>query len=137
MNKKTILALIFIFALSQQEAIASNHKPLFVTITSDCCYTCKKLAPVLEELQAEYDGQVEFITLNISSRDQIEEANQMAREYGIDEFFNKNKSSIPKVGIFCPGGTKVKKEFLAETRKEAYENELNKLLADTYSVCSL
>ena len=54
-----------------------------------------------------------------------------------EDFFNRNKSTVPKVGIFCPGSTKAKKEFLGETRKEVYVEELDKLLLDTYTVCSL
>lgn len=131
------MSVILVLTLNSGLALAfSDDKPLFVTITSDCCYSCKKLKPVLEELQFEYDSRVTFVTLYVSGREQIEESRQKAEEYGIAEYFNSNKGMLPKVAILCPGTNKTDKEFLGEIRKEVYEQALDELLLDTSKICN-
>lgn len=136
-KRLTLSAVIFSLVLNSGFAFASDSRPLFVTITSDGCHSCKKLKPIIKELENYYYGQVTFITLNIGSREELEEASQMAHEYGVSGFFDKNKSTIPKVGILCPGGEKPNKEFLGELRKEVYKNALDEILSDTNQICSL
>ena len=137
MKNKITLSIILALTLNSGLALAFDDPPLFVTITSDCCYSCKKLKPVLEELQTEYDGQITFVTLYVSSREQIEESKQKADEYGISEYFNSNKGVVPKVAILCPGTNKTNREFIGEIRKEIYKQALDELLLDTSRICSL
>lgn len=131
-----LIAVVLIMLFSIKAAYA-NDNPLFVTITTDTCYSCKKLKPVIEELEYEYSGKINFITLNISSRSQIEEARQIAQWQGITRFFEENKNSVPRVGIVCPGGGKVEKVLTGEIRKEVYQKELDYILFDTKTICSL
>lgn len=137
-NIKILLSIGMALAISfGTNNIASAHQdPMFVTITSDGCATCQKLKPTVDDLENEYGGQITFITLDVSSRNLLEEAKQIAENNGISNFFDNNKSAVPMVGILCPGG-KVEKTFLGETRKEVYEQALNKLLEDTNQLCSL
>ncbi|OGI20417.1 MAG: hypothetical protein A3B68_02725 [Candidatus Melainabacteria bacterium RIFCSPHIGHO2_02_FULL_34_12] len=138
--KKIFLILIVILTFSMSfnvpSAFASSDNPLFVTITAESCHSCQKLKPVVENLENNFNGKVTFITLDITSRASIEEAKSKAQEYGIIDFFNKNKSTVPKVGILCPGG-KVEKEFLGEIDQNIYESALNELLTDPVHLCSL
>ena len=131
------LILVALITLLSIGASYANDNPLFVTITTDTCYSCKKLKPVIEELEYEYSGKINFITLNISSRSQIEEAKQIAQWQGVSRFFEENKNAVPKVGILCPGGNKVEKILTGETRKEIYQKELDYILFDTKTICSL
>lgn len=140
--RRDIIMLIKLFVIALMILLSAgasyaNDNPLFVTITTDTCYSCKKLKPVIEELEYEYSGKVNFITLNISSKSQIEEARQIAQWQGITTFFEENKNAVPKVGILCPGGNKVEKILTGETRKEVYQKELDYILFDTKTICSL
>lgn len=133
---KAIAIIISVIASLTSIAYA-NELPLFVTITTDTCYACKQLKPIIEELEYEYSGKVNFITLNVSSRSSIEEAKQIAQWHGIDNFFEKNKGAVPRVGILCPDKNKVEEVLTGEIRKEIYQKELDYILFDTKTVCSL
>lgn len=138
--KKYCLSMITLIAtliFSMHNAFADSN-PFFVTITaSEYCSTCKKLEPVVEELENEYSSKVTFITLDVSSKDLLETSRVIARENGVEQFFEENTGLVPKVGILCPGATKVEKIFIGETRKEIYKEAIEKLLTDTSTVCSL
>jgi thiol-disulfide isomerase/thioredoxin len=129
--KLLLLTTLFTFT---QNAYASDN-PLFVTITSKYCSTCKELDPVVEELKSKYDGKITFIKLDVSSKDSIEAAKDTANQYGISNFYEKNKMSIPRVGLFCTGAEKPEKSFLGETNKEIYEEAVSDLLTNTAKVC--
>jgi len=129
--KILLLATLFILA---QNAFASDN-PLFVTITSKYCSTCKELDPVVEELKSKYDGKITFLKLDVSSKDSIEAAKNTANQYGISDFYEKNKMSIPRVGLFCTGAEKSEKSFLGEVNKGIYEEALSELLTNTSKVC--
>lgn len=132
---KIFLTTILIITLSTETAFA-NDRPIFATITASWCSSCQKLKPVIEELEYEYQGKINFITLDTSSKYSLEEAKQTAEDNGISGFFNANKVNLPIVGILCPGG-KLEKSFTAETRKEVYEETLNNLLTNTAKICTL
>ncbi|MBI3590875.1 MAG: hypothetical protein HY094_05795 [Candidatus Melainabacteria bacterium] len=132
------LGIILVLGFGFVQGSFADTNPLFVTITArESCSTCKKFEPTLQELQNEYDGRITFVTLDLSSKDSIEEAKQTAEEAGITKFFEENKGVVPKVGILCPGGTKTENTFIGETRKEIFEEALDKALLDTSTVCSL
>ena len=119
-------------------ALAGSHDLIFVTITAgESCSACKSFEPVLQKLEDEYSGRVNFVRLDVSTREKIEEAKQIAQDNGLSNFFEENKGLVPKVGILCPGGEKAEKSFIGEIRKEVYESALNTLLEDDLKVCSL
>ena len=135
LSKVALIAMLF-FGFFQR-AFADDN-PMFVTITAkESCSACKKFEPTLEKLKDEYDGRITFITLDVSSKDSLEESKQAAEDNGIEKFFEENKGLVPRVGILCPGGAKTENVFLGEMRKEVYEEVLDKLLTDTSTVCSL
>lgn len=138
MRNKIITALLIASILSTGivQRVFADDLPLFVTITANWCSSCQKLKPVIEELQYEYQGKLKFITLDTTSKSALEESRQVAENNGIGDFFNNNKSSLPKVGIFCPQG-KLEKSFTGEIRKETYKEVLSKFLEDSTKICSL
>ena len=141
MDKKNTISfflalLITMFSFGAALAL-DDETPLFVTITAESCYTCQKLKPIVKNLEENYEGKVAFITLDVSSRNSIEESRETADKFGMGEFFNKNRSSLPKVGILCPDGKKVKSEFLGELNQEIYEKALDELLANSIQLCNL
>ena len=135
-TKKLFFALVLLIAQLLSGISFASENPLFVTITSQSCFTCQTLKPIVEELKNEFDGRVNFVTLDVSSKSSLEEAKEIVSDLQITSFFNENKSSLPSVGIFCPGG-KLEKNFTAEIDIKVYKEELNKLLEDSYKVCSL
>lgn len=128
-----IVAFSFVFVCD----VVAFDNPLLVTITTQTCYSCQKLKSVIEELEYEYYGRVDFLTLDVSNKYSIDESRRATEDKGIIEFFEENKGAVPRVGILCPGKTKAENIFTGETRKEVYKEVLDRILLDTTSVCSL
>ena len=139
MKKIFKIFLIITFMLTSGVISSTAHdgnSPLFVTITSEWCHTCKSLKPVIEELKTSYEDRVTFLTLVTSSKESLDESRDIAREYSILDYFEANKNTLPNVAIFCPGG-KLEKNFIGEVRKEIYTNALEEILTEENQLCSL
>lgn len=136
--KTLTLMTISFLSVTLQAAFAIDERPIFALITAEkSCTACQQLKPIIEELKNEFTGKVNFITLDISSKDALQQSKQTAQDKGISKFFEDNKGLVPKVGILCPGGNKTEKLFTGEVRKEPYEEALNYILFDTATLCSL
>ena len=134
---KIFLITAFLFTSGVISSTAHDgNSPLFVTITSEWCHTCKSLKPVIEELKTSYEDRVTFLTLVTSSKESLDESRDIAREYSILDYFEANKNTLPNVAIFCPGG-KLEKNFIGEVRKEIYTNALEEILTEENQLCSL
>lgn len=66
-----------------------GDKPCIIDFYADWCGPCKMIAPILEELAAEYDGEIYIYKVD------TEAEQQLAAEFGI--------RSIPSL-LFCPMG---------------------------------
>lgn len=128
-----IIALAYILFFcgfnSSTEAYYSD-RPLFVTISTDWCFACKLVKPTIEELKNDFKGEVEFVDLNVSSEDTSKEAELLASDYGISEFFNKSRGAFPTVGIISPTGN-VEKVFIGTQKKETYTEVISNVLGGT------
>jgi thioredoxin len=72
---------------ANQEWKFEGDKPCLIDFYADWCQPCKMVAPILEELQAEYQGKINIYKIN------TEEQQELAGVFGIQ--------SIPSL-LFVP-----------------------------------
>ena len=69
--------------------VLENSKPVIVDFWAEWCGPCRMVAPVLDEIAAEYGDKVDVVKVN------VEESGDTAMEYGI--------TSIPAIYLFKDG----------------------------------
>ncbi len=72
-----------------EEIVSKAKTPVLIDFWAPWCAPCKMVAPVVEELSAEYEGKVSFGKVN------VDEAPKIAVKYGI--------MSIPTLIVFKDG----------------------------------
>ena len=115
----------------------SSDKPLFVIVSTDWCYACKILHPVINELESQYNGQVNFLHLNASNDDAVNNSRLIAAQYGLAAYFDSNRNVFPKVGILCPGSTIPEKIIIGANNKETYIDAINTFILDPNKICNV
>ncbi len=72
-----------------QEKVVNAEKPVLVDFWADWCVPCKMIAPIVDELADELDGQMEFAKVDVDANPET------AISYGI--------RSIPALLVFKGG----------------------------------
>ena len=72
-----------------EEEVVNSDTPVLVDFWADWCAPCKMIAPIVEELAEEYDGQIKFGKVDVDSNPKV------AANYGI--------RGIPTLLIFKAG----------------------------------
>ena len=88
-----------------------GDKPTIIDFYADWCGPCKMVAPILEELSAEYGGKVNFYKVN------TETEQELATTFGI--------KSIPSL-LFIPLGEQPQMSMGAMT-KEGFKDAIKQL----------
>ena len=74
------------------EVVLASDQPVIVDFWAEWCGPCQLVAPELEKIQAEYDGKIKVVKLN------IDENPQLASRSGV--------MSIPTIALFQNGDLK-------------------------------
>lgn len=72
-----------------EQVVLQASKPVVVDFWATWCKPCLMVAPILDELASEYDGQINFVKVDVDENPKI------AAKYGI--------MSIPTLFIFKKG----------------------------------
>lgn len=132
----TLLTVILTFGLTLPSKSFFAGNPVFVEISTEWCGACKMLEPVIEELKKEYAGQITFLKLDATNEESILASQAIAREYGVEEFFNNSRDAFPRVGIFCSNSELPDHNLLGYRPAESYREILSALASDG-GICSL
>ncbi len=92
--------------------VLQNSKPVLVDYWAEWCGPCRQVAPVLEEIAAEYSSKIDIVKLN------VDENPQVVQNYGI--------MNIPTLTVFKDG--QVVKEIVGAKPKSALLRELEEFL---------
>ncbi len=86
LTKETFLNKVFNYEQNKDWKFEGD-KPCLIDFYADWCQPCKMVAPILEELQKEYDGKINIYKID------TEAETELAGAFGI--------RSIPSL-LFCP-----------------------------------
>ena len=74
---------------SFEEEVLQSDKPVIVDFWAEWCGPCHAVAPVLDKIVAEHDGELKLVKVN------IDEAHELQQRYGVQ--------SIPTMILFKNG----------------------------------
>ena len=95
-----------------EEIVVRSQVPVLVDFWAPWCEPCKIVSPIVEELAAEYDGKVNFATVN------VDENPEKAGAYGVQ--------SIPNLKLFKNGN--VVEELIGVTPRDRIKSVIDKQL---------
>jgi thiol-disulfide isomerase/thioredoxin len=110
---------------SNRLATELQGKPVVVKIHADWCRACRTIAPIIREMQQQYNGRVNFVVFDITNQSTIKASEARARELGLDDFFAANKTRNATVAFINPENSQVLKEFTKNTNRADYTKAID------------
>jgi thioredoxin 1 len=96
------------------QEVLQSPKPVLVDFWAEWCAPCKMIAPLLDELAAEYDGKVKIGKINTADQQQL------AAQYGVN--------AIPTLLFFKNG--QVVNQFVGARPKRDFKAALDSVAAN-------
>ena len=112
LTKADFLAKVADYEKNPTEWKYLGDKPCIIDFYASWCGPCKTIAPILEDLAKEYDGQIYIYKIN------TEEEQELAAAFGI--------RSIPTI-LFCPMGS-APQMAQGAMPKDAFKQAINDVL---------
>lgn len=97
------------------DLVLKSEIPVMVDFFAEWCGPCKMIAPVVDELSAEYEGKVLIVKVN------VDESMETAQTYGI--------MSIPTI-VFFKNGEEVDR-VTGALPKDVFKEKLDNLVDDS------
>lgn len=104
-----------VFDMNSEELVFLGDKPVIVDFTASWCGPCQRIAPILEELAAEYSDKIIIYKVDID------------KERGLAQAFNV--SSIPAV-LYIPVNGEDPVMTVGARGKERFREEIRTLLLE-------
>jgi len=128
-----LAGLLSAFALQPATARAADEsqktnaeKPYVVMIHADWCGTCKAVAPVWEQIQADLSEETTVVTFDVTDRPAYSASRDAARELGIAEFFNTYRAKTGTIAVLACGSHEPVAVLSGERDFEAYRTAVTK-----------
>ncbi len=102
-----------VYNIESEELIFLGDKPAIVDFNATWCGPCKRIAPILEELAAEYQGKIDIYKVDIDKERKLAEA--------------FNVSSIPAI-LYIPADGSEPVMTVGSRGKEKFKEEIKTLL---------
>jgi pentapeptide MXKDX repeat protein len=104
----------------------SDMRPTVAIIRADWCPYCKTLEPIMQGLMADYDGKLNFVVFDITDDKTTKASMVLAKEKGLEAFFNENKGKSAFVAIMKDGKQVFESKY--KTDKKVFMQEFDKVL---------
>ena len=98
---------------SFQADVLGNSKPVLVDFWAEWCGPCRMVAPILDEIAAEYADKIDLVKVN------VDEEPALAMQY--------NVTGIPLMGLFLNG--EMVKQMVGAKPKAAIVQDLAEFLS--------
>ncbi len=104
-------------------------KPVVVNIYASWCPSCQRVEPTLSQLKQDYSGKANFVQFDVSDRGSSQASMNRAKQLGLSDFYQRNKSQTSLVAIVNPMTGAVIKEFRGNSNLKDYQMALNSAIA--------
>ena len=71
LNTDEFINTIFDYKTNTKEWVYKGDKPAIIDFYTDWCGPCKRVAPIMEELSTEYDGQIRIYKMNTEKEPEV------------------------------------------------------------------
>ncbi|ADE36474.1 thioredoxin [Methanohalophilus mahii] len=99
-------------SLAFEQEVVKAETPVIVDCFAKWCAPCKKMAPMFEEVAAEYEGKVKFVIID------LDKSKDIAKQY--------NVVGIPTLLLFEKG--EVKEKLVGNTTKDKLKASIEEVL---------
>lgn len=96
-----------------------------VDIYASWCAACRNIAPTLAQLKQQYSDTAHFVVFDVSDQSKASEAESLAQELGLADFFAANKAQTGMVAIIDPATGDILAQHRNNTSLADYTSVLN------------